>query len=105
MEEDTRRLVLMGLVTLWAVCCGLSVYAFATGEAGAGGPGGGSPRMTAFLGWQMAATLPAFAAWAFSRRWPRESGVRALARVPLQLSLGLVAVLGGLVLWALMSAA
>jgi hypothetical protein len=28
-----------------------------------------------------------------------------LARVPLQLSLGLVAVLGGLVLWALMSAA
>ena len=62
----------MGLVTLWAVFWGLSVYAFATGEAGTGGPGGGSPRMAAFLGWQMAALLPAFAAWAVGWQWPTE---------------------------------
>jgi hypothetical protein len=98
MEEDAKRLVLMGLVALWAVFWGLSVYAFATGEAGTGGPGGGSPRMAAFLGWQMAAMLPAFAAWAFGRQWPRDSGVRQVARVPLQLSLGLAAVGGGLLL-------
>jgi hypothetical protein len=98
MGEDAKRLVIMGLVTLWAVCWGLSVYAFATGEAGEGGPGGGSPRMAAFLGWQMAAMLPAFAAWAVGRQWPPESGVRRVARVPLRLSLGLAAVGAGLLL-------
>jgi hypothetical protein len=100
MEEDAKRLVLMGLVTLWAVCWGLSVYAFATGEAGVGGPGGGSPRMAAALGWQLAALLPAFAAWAVGRQWPADSGVRQVARAPLRLSLGLAAVIGGLVLWS-----
>jgi hypothetical protein len=104
MGPDARRLVLMGLLTLWAVAWGLSVLAFATippDEESARG----SARMTAFLGWQLAATLPAFAAWSLSRRWPKESGVRAVARIPLQLSLGLVAVVGGLVLWAFMSSA
>jgi hypothetical protein len=98
MGEDAKRLVLMGLVTLWAVFWGMSVYAFATGEAGTGGPGGGSPRMAAFLGWQMAALLPAFAAWAVGRQWPTDSGVRQVARVPLRLSLGLAAVGAGLLL-------
>jgi hypothetical protein len=98
MEEDAKRLVLMGLITLWAVCWGLSVYAFATGEAGAGGPGGGSARMAAALGWQMAAMLPGFAAWAVGRQWPADSGVRQMARVPLRLSIGLAAVGAGLLL-------
>jgi hypothetical protein len=98
MGEDAKRLVLMGLVTLWAVFWGLSVYAFVTGEAGAGGPAGGSPRMAAFIGWQMAALLPAFAAWAVGRQWPADSGVRQMARVPLRLSLGLAAVGVGLLL-------
>jgi hypothetical protein len=98
MGEDAKRLVLMGLVALWAVFWGLSVYAFATGEAGTGGPRGGSPRMAAFLGWQMAALLPAFAAWAVGRQWPADSGVRQVARVPVRLSLGLVAVGAGLLL-------
>jgi hypothetical protein len=62
--------------------------------------------MTAFLGWQLAAALPAFAAWAVGRGWPKGSGVRQVARVPLQLALGLAAVIGGLILWgALMSSA
>jgi hypothetical protein len=95
MGEDAKRLVLMGLITLWAVCWGLSLYAFATT-----GPGS---RMTAFLGWQLAASLPAFAAWVVGRGWPRGSGVRMVARVPLQLALGLAAVIGGLVLWALIA--
>lgn len=100
MEPDAKRLALMGLLTLWAVFWGLSFYAFATTaptvDDGPHGPG----RMTAFLGWQMAAALPAFGAWALGRHWPKGSGVRAVARVPLQLALGLAAVLGGLILWA-----
>ncbi len=87
----------MGLLTLWAVLWGLSVHAAATMAPGA--------RMTAFLGWQMAAALPAFAAWVLGRSWPKESGVRAVARVPLQLALGLAAVVGGLMLWAVLAGA
>jgi hypothetical protein len=106
MSDDVRRLVLMGLLTLWAVLWGLSFYALATnGATGEGFVRGGS-RMTAFLGLQMAAALPAFAAWAVGRGWPKGSGVRQVARVPLQLALGLAAVIGGLILWAaLMSSA
>jgi hypothetical protein len=79
------------------VLWGLSVHAL-TQEPGA--------RMMGFLGFQLAAALPAFAAWVISRAWPKGSGVRRLARVPLKLALGLAAVIGGLVLWAaLMSAA
>jgi len=101
MGQDARRLALMGLLTLWAVLWGLSVYAIATMS-----PGGAGGRMTAFLGWQLAAALPAFAAWVIGRGWPKGSGVRAVARVPLQLALGLAAVIGGLILWgALMSSA
>jgi hypothetical protein len=106
MTEDVRRLVLMGLLTMWTMLWGLSLYALAT----TGGPGEGlargTNRMTAFLGWQLAAALPAFAAWAVGRGWPKGSGVRQVARVPLQLALGLAAVIGGLILWgALMSSA
>ena len=105
MSDDVRRLVLMGLLTLWAVLWGLSFYALATGAPGGGIARGGN-RMTAFLGLQMAAALPAFAAWAVGRGWPKGSGVRQVARVPLQLALGLAAVTGGLILWAaLMSSA
>jgi drug/metabolite transporter (DMT)-like permease len=91
----------MALLTLWAVLWSLSVYALATLP-----PEGERSRMTVFLGLQSAASLPAFAAWVLGRRWPRESSVRMAARVPLQLALGLGAVVGGLMLWAaLISAA
>jgi hypothetical protein len=101
MSGDGRRLLLMALLALWAVLWGLSVYALVVLPSEGAGP----PRMTAFLGLQMAAALPAFAAWAIGRRWPAGSGVRAVVRVPLQLALGLGAVVGALMLWALMSAA
>jgi drug/metabolite transporter (DMT)-like permease len=91
----------MTVLALWAVLWGTSVYALATL------PAEGAPsRMTAFLGLQLAAALPAFAAWAIGRAWPEGSGVRSVVRVPLQLTLGVGAVLGALVLWAaLMSGA
>jgi drug/metabolite transporter (DMT)-like permease len=91
----------MALLTLWVVLWSLSFYAAATLPS----DGEGS-RMFAFLGLQSAASLPAFAAWVLGRRWPRGSSVRMVVRVPLQLALGLGAVVGGLMLWgAVMSAA
>jgi drug/metabolite transporter (DMT)-like permease len=89
----------MAVLALWAVLWGLSFYALATLPADGDGP----RRMTVFLGLQLAAALPAFAGWAIGRTWPGDSGVRAVARVPLQLSLGLGAVVGGLILWAAFS--
>ena len=101
MSGEGRRFLLMGVLALWAVLWGASVYALATLPAE-----GAPPRMTAFLGLQLAAALPAFGAWAIGRAWPEGSGVRAVAGVPLRLALGLGAVLGGLMLLAaLMSGA
>lgn len=103
MGPDAKRLVLLGLLTLWAVAWGLSFYAFATTEPAGDGFLRGANRMSAFLGWQMAAALPAFGAWAVGRDWPKGNGVRQVSRVPLQLALGLAAVFGGLILWAVLA--
>jgi hypothetical protein len=103
MGDDAKRLVLMGLLTLWAVTWGMSFYAFATTAPTGDGFVRGLNRTTAFLGWQMAAALPAFGAWAVGRDWPKGSGVRHVSRVPLQLALGLFAVIGGLILWAVVA--
>lgn len=100
MDSDLRRLVLMACLALWALMWGWSVAAFAWADPVSTDAVRGTGRMTTFLGWQMAAALPAFAAWALGRDWPAASGVRRLSRVPLQLAVGLAVVLGGLVLWA-----
>jgi hypothetical protein len=68
MGSDTKRLVLMACLALWALMWGWSVAAFV--------------------------------AWVLGRDWPKGSGVRQWSRVPIQLALGLAAVLGGLALWA-----
>ncbi|MGI1662939.1 hypothetical protein ACRDNQ_11915 [Palleronia sp. KMU-117] len=100
MESDLRRLVLMTCLALWALLWGWSFATFVGTEPGGEVSALGSDRMTTFLGWQMAAALPAFAAWVLGRDWPPDSGVRRLSRVPLRLALGLAAIMGGLVLWA-----
>jgi hypothetical protein len=103
MGDDAKRLVLMGLLTLWAVTWAMSFYGFAAMAPPGDGLGHGPDRMTAFLGWQMAAALPAFGAWALGREWPKGSGVRLVSRVPLQLAAGLAAVVGGLIGWAILA--
>ena len=102
MGQDAKRFAMLGLLTLWTVLWGLSFYVFVTSEPTGDGFVRGLNRMTAFLGLQSAAALPAFAAWWLGRQWPKGSGVRMVARVPLQLALGLAAVIGGLILWALL---
>lgn len=98
---DGGRMALMALLALWAVLWGWSFVAYATTPPADMGFTRGLNRVTAFFGWQLAALLPAYAAWALGRRWPKGSGVRLATRVPLQLGLALFAVLAALVLWAL----
>ena len=100
MGGDGGRFGLMALLALWAVLWGWSFAAYATTPPSDMGFTRGLNRVTAFLGWQLAALLPAYAAWVLGRRWPKRSGVRIATRVPLQLGLGLFAVLAALVLWA-----
>ncbi len=94
MDSDGRRLILMACLALWALALwalmwGWSVVVLVTGEPTGDGFVRGMNRATSFLGWQMAAALPAFAAWVLGRDWPEESGVRRWSRVPIQLALGL----------------
>jgi len=95
MTADAKRLLLMVLLAFWALAWGYSFAAFATTP-----PAGGTNRSSVFFGWQLAAALPAFAAWIIGRGWPAGSSVRYVSRVPLQLALGLAAVVAGLILWA-----
>ena len=103
MTGEARRLLLMVLLAVWALAWGMSFVAFATTQPSADGFTRGLNRMTVFFGWQLAAALPAFAAWATGRDWPRGSSVRFVSRVPIQLALGLAAVVAGLIAWALVS--
>jgi hypothetical protein len=103
MNGDAKRLILMGCLALWAIAWGWSFAAFVMTEPTGDSFTRGMNRVTTFLGWQMAAALPGFAAWVLGRDWPKGSGVRRLSRVPVQLTLGLAAVLGGLMLWAVLA--
>ncbi len=100
MNSEGKRLLLMGLLAAWALAWGYSFVAFATTAPTGDGFGRGLNRVTLFFGWQLAAALPAFAAWVIGRGWPKGSGVRFVSRVPIQLALGLAAVVAGLILWA-----
>jgi len=63
----------------------------------------GLNRVSAFLGWQAAAGVVAFAVWLLGNRAPPGSPGRRLSRAPLVLlGLGFAALLG-LVLWANLS--
>lgn len=98
--NDRKRLLLMALLGVWLLLYGYSFWAFATTPKTGDGFTRGLNRVTTFFGWQLAAAIPAFAAWAVGRDWPRGSGVRYVSRVPILLALGLVAVIGGLIVWA-----
>lgn len=100
MGGEGKRLLLLLLLALWVLMWGYSFAAFATTPAAGDGFARGLNRVTAFFGWQMAAALPAFAAWIVGRDWPKGSGVRIATRIPLQLALGLAAVVIGPILFA-----
>ncbi len=100
MGGEGKRLLLMGLLALWGLMWVYSFVAAFTAPPTGEGFGRGLNRVTLFFGWQLAAGVPAFAAWALGRDWPRGSGVRFASRAPIQLAIGLAAVIAGLIVWA-----
>jgi hypothetical protein len=86
------------VLALWAASWAMSFYAYATNAPTGDGFVRGLNRVTAFLGWQLAAAVPAFAAWILGRDWPRGTGVRIVSRMPIQLALALAVALGGILL-------
>ncbi len=98
--DDRRRLLLTALIAAWLMAYGYSFVAFAVTEPDGDGFTRGANRILQFLGWQGVAGLFALAVFGVSRAWPRGSAVRRLATAPLGLALLLVAVIGGVILWA-----
>ena len=100
--RDGQRLLLMSLLAVWGLVWGYSFFVLAAYPPSGSGFARGMNRVTTFYGLQLLATLPAFAAWAVGRSWPKDSGVRYASRLPLQLASALGAVVGGLILWAVL---
>ena len=94
------KFLLMALLALWALLWAGSFLAFRSTPPEGEGFLRSMNRVTVFFGWQMAAALPAFAAWIIGRRWPKGAGTRWISRVPILLALGLAAIVGGLIGWA-----
>jgi hypothetical protein len=103
-QDAGPRFILMALMALWLVLWGWSFLAFRLTPPEGDGFLRGMNRVLIFFGWQLAAALPAFAAWVVGRRWPKGSGTRWISRVPILLALGLAAIVGGLIGWASFSA-
>ncbi len=97
---DAPRFVITVLMACWALAFAYAFWAFATTEPTGDGFARGVNRISAYLGWQAIAGMFAIAIAAVGRGWPKGSGVRRLAWVPLGLALTHVAAVVGLFAWA-----
>ncbi len=98
-KDDSRALLLMGLLVLWLAAYGYSVVVLVTTRPLPAAVPGSGP-MVGFLGWQGIAGMVAFACWGVGRSFPRGSGIRRVAAVPIVMALALVLVMSGLAVLA-----
>ncbi|PHQ96274.1 MAG: hypothetical protein COB40_08940 [Marinosulfonomonas sp.] len=95
-KQDSKTLLLMGLLALWLAVYGYSIiYYLTTGDKTAATLPGLS-RVAGFMGWQGVAGMIAFACWGIGWGFPKGSGVRRISAVPLGMALALVLALLGL---------
>ncbi len=95
-KEDSRALLLMGLLALWLAAYGYSVVVLVTTQPVPAATIPEAKRMVGFLGWQGVAGMVAFACWGVGWSFPRGSGIRRVAAVPIVMALALVLVMAGL---------
>ncbi len=94
-KQDSKTLLLMGLLALWLAVYGYSIiYYLTTGDKSSATLPGLS-RVAGFMGWQGVAGMIAFGCWGIGWSFPKSSGIRRISAVPLGMALALVlAVLG-----------
>ena len=88
MAEDAherRMWMMMALLALWLAVYGYSIMSLWN----AGQMTGGASRFAAFLGWQGAAGILAFAVWGVGRGFPKRTGIRHISSAPLGLALAM----------------
>lgn len=107
MPDDERHLAnargsVLALVLAWLVTSGIACARYATAAPTGEGFTRGWNRVSAFLGWQLAAAVPALlaAALVLRQRARLERRWRVLGFVPLAVEVAFVALLAGLVAWA-----
>ncbi len=98
-NQDTRTLLLMGLLALWAVVFAYSVYFLFITPATDDGFSRGLSRINGFLGWQGVAGMLGFACWGIGWSFPKGSGIRRVSALPLGMALALVIVVVGMVMF------
>lgn len=98
--SDTRRFVLTALYAAWVIVFGYAFVAYSQAPyEGAGFPDGLN-KPAVYLGWQGVAGMIAVAVFGLGLAWPRGSGVRRIASVPLILALLHLALIGAVMVWA-----
>ena len=98
--SDGRRLLLTGLMALWALAFAYAFVAFWTTAPSGDGFGRGLNRVVTYLGWQGIAGMLAVAIWGVGRGWPKGSSARRLSAVPIALALLHALAIAAIVLWA-----
>lgn len=94
------RILVWGLLAIWAALFAGAFIAFALTDPTGDGFVRGINRVTAFLGWQLAAGALAILIWMQRKHFPTGTLGRWLARVPAGLFSFLVFLLVALVLFA-----
>jgi hypothetical protein len=95
---DARRFLIMVLGAAWLLAWGLSIASFWIAEPPAGSVVG-EKQVSNFLGWQAIACVMALAFWGVGRAWPKGSGGRRLAGIPLAASAILALAMGAAFFW------
>ena len=96
---DARRLLLMVIYAVWAMCFAYAFVAYARAPyEGAGFPDGLN-KPAVYLGWQGIAGMLSIAVFALGRAWPKGSAVRSLTIVPLGLAVLHILMIGGVLVW------
>ena len=98
--NDSRRLLLTGLLALWLIAFVYAFVAFATTTPTGDGFVRGANRVMSYLGWQGIAGVVAIATFAIGRDWPKGSAVRTMSAIPLVIALLHILAIFGVILWA-----
>ena len=98
--SDGRRLLLMALYAAWVFVFAYAFVAYARAPYEGAGFADGLNKPAVYLGWQGVAGMLALGVFGVGLGWPKGSGVRRLASVPLLLAVLHIVAVVGVTIWA-----